>query len=76
MWWCIRSSLRSKKGKNKIMVAMDISLYYVPQEGSVASSFFSLKYPVHDPGVWWFSSPGWGCGEGAGCGSGGGLGLR
>ena len=47
-----------------------------PQEGSVASSFFSLKYPVHDPGVWWVSSPGWGCGEGAGCGSGGGLGLR
>ena len=25
----------------------------------MASSFFSMEYRGHDPGVWWLSSPGW-----------------
>ena len=50
-----------KKGRwqpDKILISWDVGVYEVRQEIALTSLFLSLKYPGHDPGVMWHSSPG------------------
>ena len=63
--------MRSKKAGGILIKFWEAGISVcIKSEGSITPSFFSLKYPGHDLGVWWFLlllGGGCGCGEGAGC---------